>query len=52
VGAEAGAGEEAEPGPFAELGEQVAGLDVELACESRPLQARRGPVLMMAVIRS
>src|SRR6266571_5021382 len=29
VGAEAGAVEEAEPGPFAELGEQVAWLDVQ-----------------------
>src|SRR5215471_4063414 len=29
VGAEAGAGEEPEPAPFAELGEHVAGLDAE-----------------------
>src|SRR5271166_6951971 len=29
VGPGAGAGEEPQPGPFAELGEQVAGLDLE-----------------------
>src|ERR1022692_2821570 len=33
VGAESGAGEEAEAGPFSELGEHVAGLDVELQGE-------------------
>ena len=52
VGGEAGADEEAQPCPFAELGEHVAGFDARRTASSWPLQSRRGWLVMMAVICS
>ena len=53
VGTEAGAGEEPQPCPFAELGEHgPRGLTSSRTARSWPLQSRGGWLVMIAVIRS